>query len=148
MKLLEWLKSHPQRQNENSQRKNKALLDNTPSLLLSDSDDFLKFGSNNVLGDTYLLHAWVNIAVNILTRNIARADFTVKREGNDIECGAVYDLFRKPNPSLSRYDLWKETAAWWNIEVRRFGGLGLIILADCLKRFLFSTLEECGMRES
>jgi HK97 family phage portal protein len=90
----------------------------------SDYDNFNMFFNDNQLGDTYLIHAWVNIAVNILIRNIARADFTVKNEGNDIESGAVYDLFRRPNPSLSRYDLWKETAAWWFIEGEAFWWFG------------------------
>ena len=72
---------------------------------LTVDNDFNIFDIDTYNGDAYFLHAWVNIAVNILTRNIARADFTVKREGDDIECGAIYDLFRKPNPSLSRYDL-------------------------------------------
>jgi HK97 family phage portal protein len=115
-----------QRQNTSQQNCTKALLEKPSSMLKSwsDDEDFTIFNNNNTLGDTYLLHAWVNIAVNILTRNIARADFTVKKEGNDIECGAVYDLFRRPNPSLSRYDLWKETAAWWFIEGEAFWWFG------------------------
>ena len=75
-------------------------------------------------GDMYLLHAWVNIAVNILIRNIARADFTVKREGNDISYGPIFDLFHRPNPALSRFDLWKETAAWWFLEGEAFWWFG------------------------
>ncbi|MCL2186516.1 MAG: hypothetical protein FWB86_11820, partial [Treponema sp.] len=68
------------------QAKQKTLLENSDTLLnyWSEDDDFIKFSSNSVIGETYLLHAWVNIAVNILIRNIARADFTIKREGNDI----------------------------------------------------------------
>jgi hypothetical protein len=31
--------------------------------------------------DNYLLNAWVNIAVNILIRNLARADFVLEIEG-------------------------------------------------------------------
>ena len=91
---------------------------------LTFDEDYYIFNNNNTLSDSYLLHAWVNIAVNILIRNIARADFTIKREGDDIECGAVYNLFRKPNASLSRYDLWKETAAWWFIEGEAFWWFG------------------------
>ena len=104
----------------------KTLLNDSDTLLnwWSDDDNFIKFGSNSVIGDTYLLHAWVNIAVNILIRNIARADFTIKREGNDIEHGAVYDLFRRPNSQTSRFDLWKETAAWWFLEGEAFWWFG------------------------
>ena len=94
------------------------------SNFLTVDNGFNIFDIDTYNNDAYLLHAWVNIAVNILTRNVARADFTVKREGNDIECGAVYNLFRKPNNSLSRYDLWKETAAWWFIEGEAFWWFG------------------------
>jgi HK97 family phage portal protein len=75
-------------------------------------------------GDSYLFNAWVNIAVTILTRNIARADFVIKKGGNDITLGPLYDLFRRPNPALSRFDLWKETAAWWHIEGEAFWWFG------------------------
>ncbi|WP_461257651.1 phage portal protein, partial [Treponema sp. R80B11-R83G3] len=70
------------------------------------------------------LNAWVNIAVNILTRNIARADFVIKNGGEDVTHGQIYNLFRKPNPALSRYDLWKETAAWWHLEGEAFWWFG------------------------
>jgi HK97 family phage portal protein len=75
-------------------------------------------------GDSYLYNAWVHIAVNILIRNIARADFVIKRDGNDVTTGPLYALFRRPNSSLSRYDLWKETAAWWNLEGEAFWWFG------------------------
>jgi hypothetical protein len=72
----------------------------------------------------YSLNAWVNIAVNILIRNIARADFTVKNGGEDVTHGSIFELFRKPNPALSRFDLWKETAAWWFLEGEAFWWFG------------------------
>jgi HK97 family phage portal protein len=75
-------------------------------------------------GDSYLYNAWVNIAVNILIRNIARADFTIKRGGDDVTSGPLYALFRRPNTVLSRFDLWKETAAWWHIEGEAFWWFG------------------------
>jgi hypothetical protein len=68
---------------------------------LSDDNNFSILYSEPHIGDTYLLHAWVNIAVNILIRNIARADFTIKNDGEDVECGSIYDLFHRPNPVLS-----------------------------------------------
>ena len=74
--------------------------------------------------NSYLLNAWVNIAVSILIRNIGRADFTIKNEGEDVTNGQVYDLFRKPNPALSRFDIWKETAAWWHLEGEAFWWFG------------------------
>ena len=116
----------PNKIRNKSQENNNSLSENNTSSLnsLTFDEEFSILYNSNTLGDTYLLHAWVNIAVNILIRNIARADFTLKREGNDIENGAVYDLFRRPNTALSRYDLWKETAAWWFIEGEAFWWFG------------------------
>ncbi|MDR0496174.1 MAG: phage portal protein, partial [Treponema sp.] len=91
---------------------------------LSDFNNFSIFGREPQIGETYLLNAWVNIAVNILIRNIARADFTVKNGGEDVTCGPIYDLFHRPNPGLSRFDLWKETAAWWLLEGEAYWWFG------------------------
>jgi HK97 family phage portal protein len=66
----------------------------------------------------------VNIAVSILIRNIARADFVIKKAGNDVKTGSLYELFRRPNAALSRFDLWKETAAWWQLEGEAFWWFG------------------------
>jgi HK97 family phage portal protein len=44
--------------------------------------------------------------------------------GNEMTNGPVYELFRRPNTSLSRYDLWKETAAWWLLEGETFWWFG------------------------
>ena len=92
--------------------------------LLTGDDCFSIFEKERAIDDAYLFNAWVNIAINILIRNIARADFSVKREGNDVENGPVFDLFRKPNPGLNKYDLWKETAAWWCLEGEAFWWFG------------------------
>jgi len=91
---------------------------------LTIEDDFINLYSEHPFVNAYFLNSWVNIAVNILIRNIARADFTVKKEGEDITNGQVFELFRKPNYSLSRYDLWKETAAWWHLEGEAFWWFG------------------------
>lgn len=74
--------------------------------------------------DPYLCNAWVNIAVNILIRNVARADFIIERAGVELKNGPLFELFHRPNPQLSRYDLWKETAAWWFIEGEAFWWFG------------------------
>jgi HK97 family phage portal protein len=87
-------------------------------------DNFNIFNTEPHNGDSYLLNAWVNIAVNILARNIARADFVIKKGGNDVMSGPLCDLFRRPNVTLSRFDLWKETAAWWHIEGEAFWWFG------------------------
>ncbi|GHV44911.1 hypothetical protein AGMMS49546_29650 [Spirochaetia bacterium] len=83
-----------------------------------ESDIFLDNSdrSHNLYGDSYLHNAWVNIAVGVLVRNIARADFVLVRGGNEVTSGPLYELFRRPNRLMSRFDLWKETAAWWYLE--------------------------------
>jgi hypothetical protein len=43
--------------------------------------------------DLYLCNAWVNIAVNILIRNLARADFVLERDGVELHNGSLYSLF-------------------------------------------------------
>jgi phage portal protein BeeE len=103
-----------------SEEKNKNSFDE----FLGAGEDFGIFNKSELAGDPYLLHAWVNIAVNILIRNIARADFSVKKGGEDIGQGQLFDLFHSPNPKLSRYDLWKETAAWWFLEGEAFWWFG------------------------
>jgi len=79
---------------------------------------------SNPFNDLYLCNAWVNIAVNILIRNLARADFVLERGGVEVKNGSLYSLFHRPNEQLSRYDLWKETAAWWFIEGEAFWWFG------------------------
>jgi HK97 family phage portal protein len=74
--------------------------------------------------DPFMFHAWVNIAVDILIRNVARASFVVRRNGEDVNGGRLYELFRRPNEHLSRYDLWKETAGWWALEGEAFWWFG------------------------
>jgi HK97 family phage portal protein len=110
-------------------RKHTKTTDNRPELdgtgaNLPISDYFSIFNTDPHTGDHYLYNAWVHIAVNILIRNIARADFSIKRGGNEVTSGPLYNLFRRPNPALSRFDLWKETAAWWHIEGEAFWWFG------------------------
>jgi HK97 family phage portal protein len=78
----------------------------------------------NPFNDIFLSNAWVNIAVSILIRNVARADFVLEKDGVELKNGPLYTLFHKPNEYLSRYDLWKETAAWWFIEGEAFWWFG------------------------
>jgi HK97 family phage portal protein len=96
---------------------------NSQNLLSFEENDSI-FNIEQPIENSYLFNSWVNIAVNILIRNIARADFTIKNDGNDVTNGRVFDLFRRPNPAFSRYDLWKETAAWWFIEGEAFWWFG------------------------
>jgi hypothetical protein len=88
---------------------------NFPLLDGFDNSSLLSFEKGN---DAYLYSAWVNIAVSILIRNIARAGFVLLRGGDNVKTGPLYELFRRPNRLMSRYDLWKETAAWWYVSGR------------------------------
>jgi HK97 family phage portal protein len=90
---------------------------------LTSDDDFINL-YKNAFNDAYLCNAWVNIAVNILIRNIARADFVLERDGTELKGGSLYTLFHRPNEYISRYDLWKETAAWWLTEGEAFWWFG------------------------
>jgi HK97 family phage portal protein len=86
--------------------------------------DYFSMMSPGKNGDAYLYSAWVNIAVGILIRNIARADFVLLCGGDNVKAGPLYELFRRPNRLMSRYDLWKETAAWWYLEGEAFWWAG------------------------
>jgi len=86
--------------------------------------NFLTCEDNSFYTDSYLCNAWVNIAINILTRNLARADFVLEKDGAELINGALFNLFHKPNNNLSRFDLWKETAAWWHLEGEAFWWFG------------------------
>jgi len=88
------------------------------------NDDFFSNVNISPFNDTFLCNAWVNIAVNILIRNVARADFVLEREGVEVKNGPLFALFHRPNEHLSRYDLWKETAAWWLLEGEAFWWFG------------------------
>jgi HK97 family phage portal protein len=102
---------------------NQKSVENAGNSLTVD-EDFHSFYNRQHCENSYSLNAWVNIAVNILIRNIARADFTVKDGGEDVTHGSIFELFRRPNPALSRFDLWKETAAWWFLEGEAFWWFG------------------------
>ncbi len=111
MNIFERLLSNRRRQKGGGSLGEKSF--SNSSFSLSDDD----FNSNLYIDpfttDTYLCSAWVNIAVNILIRNVARADFILERDGIELKNGSLYSLFHRPNEHLSRFDLWKETAAWW-----------------------------------
>ena len=71
--------------------------------------------------DYYLTHAWVNIAIGILMRNIGRTEFVIKRNGERIQSGPVFSLFDQPSRTLNRFDLWKETGACGFLKEKRSG---------------------------
>jgi len=101
----------------------KALLSFTETMEKEWDEPFGE-GEPPVRIDPYLCHAWVNIAVGLLIRNVARAEFMIVRDGEKVNRGPVFDLFRDVNPNLSRFDLWKETAAWWLLEGEAFWWFG------------------------
>jgi HK97 family phage portal protein len=105
-----------------------SIREKTPTESVPFSLPFLKessiFNDRSYIGDSYKLNAWVNIAVNILIRNIARAEYAVELGGEAVERGALFDLFHRPNHSLSRFDLWKETSGWWFVEGEAFWYFG------------------------
>jgi len=122
MNILQRLMSNYKRQKNNNSLVEKSVFNENLSLS-NDEFDYNLYIEQPFI-NSYLLNSWVNIAINILIRNIARADFTIKLGGEDVKNGKIYDLFRKPNSSLSRYDLWKETAAWWHLEGECFWWFG------------------------
>jgi HK97 family phage portal protein len=104
--------------NHNNKEKSNTL-DNSPIF------DILEIPGNTVPSSgSYLLNAWVNIAVGILIRNTARAKFVLTGDGNELTGGPIFELFRRPREGMSRYDLWKETAAWWHLEGEAFWWFG------------------------
>jgi len=114
------------RNNDSRRQNNKALGEscgNSFNNFLTPDDNFSNFNLSP-LNNSYLHSAWVNIAVNIMIRNIARADFVLEKNGVEIKSGSLYSLFHRPNEHLSRFDLWKETAAWWLIEGEAFWWYG------------------------
>jgi HK97 family phage portal protein len=104
---------------ETPEVKKKTFMQNFSSLDRGDS-----FSDREYAADSYLGNAWVNIAVGILVRNIARASFVLERGGEELRAGPLWELFRRPNGALSRFDLWKETAAWWYLEGEAFWWFG------------------------
>ena len=90
----------------------------------SDDDPFSEAMQGPGNQDYYLTHAWVNIAIGILMRNVGRTEFTVMKNGTRVSDSSVVRLFSEPNPQLSGFDLWKETAAWWHLEGEAFWYFG------------------------
>jgi HK97 family phage portal protein len=107
------------RNNSNLERQksaNAGKSDNSFERALTIDDNFSNIYTEQYKTDSYLFNAWVNIAIDILIRNIARADFIIEKDGEEIKNGSLHGLFHRPNENLSRFDLWKETAAWWYLE--------------------------------
>lgn len=87
------------------------------------SEDFGEV-ENHVCSDPYMQHAWVSVCIDILTRNVARAEFEIKKDGNKVTDSKTARLFRYPSENMSRFDLWKQTCAWWSLEGEAFWWFG------------------------
>ena len=68
------------------------------------------------VSDPLQQHAWVNIAVDFRSRNLARCDFKIFNGEDEVTEGPTYDLFNDVNPTMSQYQLWEATEAWRLIE--------------------------------
>ena len=90
----------------------------------SEDDPFTEALQVGTTHDYYLSHAWVNIAIGILMRNIGRTEFQIVRKGKTVDTGPVFTLFNQPNKFLNCFDIWKETAAWWFLEGEAFWYFG------------------------
>ncbi|MDR3170434.1 MAG: phage portal protein [Treponema sp.] len=123
MKFPKFFRSIYQRHDVNQKRQKTGKPNNFNDICNIPGESFNE--SNALFSyDPYNANAWVNIAVGILIRNVARASFDILKGGNTITSGSIYELFRRPNQAMSRYDLWKETAAWWYLEGEAFWWAG------------------------
>ena len=69
------------------------------------ADDF-SVQDKKTCTDPYLQHAWVSVCIDILTRNVARAQFEIKKNGKAEIDSKLAKLFNYPNKSMCRFDLW------------------------------------------
>lgn len=74
--------------------------------------------------DPYLQHAWVNVAVGLLMRNVARSHYVLRMNKKVVDDTPAAKLFREPNENMTCFDLWKETTAWWCLEGEAFWYFG------------------------
>lgn len=74
--------------------------------------------------DPYLQHAWVSVCIDILSRNIGRAQFEITKNGKLQTESATAKLFSFPNSFTSRFDLWKQTCSWWSLDGEAFWWFG------------------------
>ena len=101
-------------------------------LKLADEEDW---AAGTGLTDSYKQHAWVNIAVTTIARNIARAEFKQYTGEDELQMpNPLVKLFMDVNPYMSKYQLWEATVSWlkitgecmWTFEPGYAGGTGKI----------------------
>lgn len=86
-------------------------------------DDFAQT-EEEIVRDPYMQDVWVANCVDIISRNIGRADFEIKVNGVKTSDGFAARLFDEPNPYMSRFELWQRTSAWWSLEGEAFWYFG------------------------
>lgn len=86
-------------------------------------DDFA-LTEEEIVRDPYMQDVWVANCVDIISRNVGRADFEIKVNGVKTSDGFAARLFDEPNPYMSRFELWQRTAAWWSLEGEAFWYFG------------------------
>lgn len=86
-------------------------------------DDFAQT-EEEIVRDPYMQDVWVANCVDIISRNVGRADFEIKVNGVKTSDGFAARLFDEPNPYMSRFELWQRTAAWWSLEGEAFWYFG------------------------
>ena len=64
------------------------------------ADDF-SVPEKKTCTDPYLQHAWVSVCIDILTRNVARAEFEISKNGKVQKDTQLAKLFHYPNKNLS-----------------------------------------------
>lgn len=86
-------------------------------------DDFVQ-DEKQIIQDSYLQHAWVSVAVDLIARNIARAKYSLFVDKERETKSRAAKLFANPNKEMSCLELWKQTAAWWSLEGEAFWYFG------------------------
>ena len=88
------------------------------------NDDFPET-EKRIVSDAYLQDAWVANCVDLIARNVGRADFVVMKEGKKVSDSAAARLFEFPSPVMSRYFIfWKQKSE----EEQQ-------VLEKCLKKY-------------
>lgn len=90
------------------------------------ADDFalLVRSARRNVADPYRQHSWVANAIDLIARNIGRADFEICRDGKKVEASPIARLFAYPNGTMSLSMLWKETASEWCLNGECFWWFG------------------------
>ena len=101
---------------------------NPPQEKAYDAEWFLRFmtiaaqedGVDRV-NDPYKAHAWVNIGISTIAKNIARAEFKCYQGDSEASPdNPVQKMFDNVNPYMSKYQLWEATVSWKKLKGEAF----------------------------